>query len=124
MDLSALLSFHKLPLELIARGTMVYWFLLLVFRFVLRRDTGAVGIADILFIVVVADASQNAMSGSYSSVAEGLVLIGTLVVWNYLLDWASYRFVWVRRFAEPPPLLLIRDGKVLAQPATGVPDAR
>ena len=59
-----------------------------------------------------------------SSVAEGLVLVGTLVVWNYLLDWASYRFVWVRRFAEPPPLLLIRDGKVLAQPATGVPDAR
>jgi len=115
MDLSALLSFHTSPLELITRGTMVYWSLFLVFRFVLRRDTGAVGIADILFIVVVADASQNAMSGSYSSVAEGLVLVGTLVVWNYLLDWASYRFAWVRRFAEPPPLLLIRDGKVLAR---------
>ena len=29
------------PLELVIRGTLVYWFLFLVFRFVLRRDAGS-----------------------------------------------------------------------------------
>ena len=37
----------------------MYWFLFLMFRFVLRRDAGAVGIADILLVVLIADASQN-----------------------------------------------------------------
>lgn len=115
MDLSALMTFHTSSLELMVRGTLMYWFLFLVFRFVLRRDTGAVGLADILFIVIVADASQNGMSGSYDTVAEGFVLVGTLVFWNVLLDWTSYRFAFMRRLTEPPPLLLIRNGRILAR---------
>jgi uncharacterized membrane protein YcaP (DUF421 family) len=67
------------PLELVIRGTLVYWFLFLVFRFVLRRDAGSIGIADLLLLVLVADASQNAMSASYTTVAEGAVLVGTII---------------------------------------------
>jgi len=51
------------PFELIVRGTVVYWFLVLTFRFVLRRDAGSVGLADILLLVIIADAAQNAMAG-------------------------------------------------------------
>ena len=115
MTFDDLFSFHVSPLELIARGTIMYWFLFALFRFVLRRDAGAVGIADILLIVLIADASQNAMAGGYESVAEGCVLVGTLIGWNYLLDWASYRWEAVRKFAEPEPLLLIDRGRVLAR---------
>lgn len=32
--------------HMVLRGTAVYWFLLLVFRFVLRRDVGSLGVAD------------------------------------------------------------------------------
>ncbi|HKW83228.1 MAG TPA: DUF421 domain-containing protein, partial [Burkholderiaceae bacterium] len=88
MSLPDLFAFHVSPIELVVRGTLIYWFLFLLFRFVLRRDAGAVGIADILLVVLVADASQNAMAGGYETVAEGCVLIGTLIGWNYLLDWA------------------------------------
>jgi len=101
------------PLELMARGTLMYWFLFVIFRFVLRRGGSGVGIADILFIVIVADASQNALSGAYGSVSEGFVLVGTLVAWNAALDWAGSRWEAVRRFLEPRPLLLIRDGRIL-----------
>jgi uncharacterized membrane protein YcaP (DUF421 family) len=100
------------PWELMVRGTLTYWFLFCVFRFVLRRDVGSVGIADILLLVLVADASQNAMAGGYESVADGAVLVSTIIGWNYLLDWASFRFPAVRRLVEPPPLVLVRDGKV------------
>jgi uncharacterized membrane protein YcaP (DUF421 family) len=73
------------------------------------------GIADILLIVPIADASQNAMSGGYDTVAEGFVLVGTLIGWNFLLDWASYRRKAVAKFAEPAPLLLIDRGRVLTR---------
>jgi uncharacterized membrane protein YcaP (DUF421 family) len=95
------------------RGTAVYWLLFLIFRFVLRRDVGAVGIADILLLVIVADAAQNAMSGGYDTISEGAILVGTIVAWNWLLDVLSYRFAAVRRFASPASLKLIDRGRPL-----------
>ncbi len=73
-DLGALFGFHVHPLEIVLRGSAVYWFLFLLFRFVLRRDAGALGIADILLLVLIADASQNAMAGGYDTIAEGVLL--------------------------------------------------
>lgn len=113
MDWSAVLGLHVPALELVLRGTVIYWFLFLCFRFVLRRDAGAVGIADILLVVLVADASQNGMAGDSRSVTESCVLVATLIGWNYLLDWAGFHFEPVRKFLEPPSLLLIDRGKVL-----------
>ena len=113
MDLAELFAIHVSPLELIARGTLTYWFLLLIFRFVLRRDPGSLGVADILFVVIIADASQNGLSGSYQTVAEGFILIGTLVFWNYALDWASCRWKLIHKLTEPDPLQLVKDGQML-----------
>src|SRR5512138_2203418 len=86
-----------------------------LFRFVLRRDVGSIAIADVLLLVLIADASQNAMAGGYSTVTDGFVLVATIAGWNYLLDWAAYRFEVVRRFVEPKPLMLVRDGRILRQ---------
>ena len=71
--------------ELMLRGTLVYWLLFGIFRFILRRDVGSVGIADILLLVIT-DASQDAMAGSYTTVSEGAVLVLTIVACNWLLD--------------------------------------
>jgi uncharacterized membrane protein YcaP (DUF421 family) len=105
-----LFAIHVSVPELMLRGTLVYWLLFAIFRFILRRDVGAVGIADILLLVIVADAAQNAMSGGYDTFAEGAILVLTIVAWNWLLDFLSWRFAAVRRFATPPPLLLVREG--------------
>ncbi|MBI1890080.1 MAG: DUF421 domain-containing protein [Burkholderiales bacterium] len=103
----------SLPLaEIVVRGSVFYWFLFFLFRFIVRRDVGSVGIADILIIVIVADASQNALAGEYRSITDGMVLVGTLIFWNVALDWLSFRFPAIRRFAEPPPLVLIKDGRL------------
>lgn len=110
---TALLSFSADPWEIVFRGTAIYWFLFVMFRGVLRRDTGAVGITDILLIVLIADAAQNAMAGDYKTVPEGMLLVATLVGWNVLADWASFRFPAMRRLLQPPPLMLVRNGQVL-----------
>jgi len=101
------------PWELIVRGSLIYWLLFLLFRFILRRDTGSVGLADILVIVVIADAAQNGMSGEYKSVSDAAILIGTIGGWNYLIDWMSFRYSWFSRFAEPQVVPLIRHGRIL-----------
>jgi uncharacterized membrane protein YcaP (DUF421 family) len=114
MDFSSVFGLHVSPLELVVRGTLIYWFLFLLFRF-LRRDSSGVGVADILLIVLVADASQNGMSGSYESVPEACILVATLIGWNYLFDWAGFHFDWFRRFSQPPPLLLVDRGRVIGR---------
>src|SRR5690348_1572236 len=73
-------------------------------------NSGEISIASVLLLVVIADAAQNAMAGGYDTVAEGTVLVLTIVFWNWLLDVLSYRFAVVRRFATPSQLLLVRHG--------------
>ena len=110
IDWEALFTFTVPPLELFLRGTLTYIFLFCLFRFVVRRDAGALGLSDLLVLVIIADAAQNAMAGEYTSVVDGFVLIGTIIGWNYVLNWLSFRFPWFRRFALAPPICIIKDG--------------
>jgi uncharacterized membrane protein YcaP (DUF421 family) len=77
-----LLTLTVSPVELFIRGTVVYLFVFVLMR-VLRREPGTVGIADLLMVVLIADASQNAMSADYQSVTDGLILASTIMFWNY-----------------------------------------
>ncbi len=112
LDWGELLFFSVPPAEIVVRGSAIYWFLFLIFRFVVRRELGGIGVGDILIMVIVADASQNAMAGEYKSISDGFLLVGTLVGWNVLLDWAGFHFPWLRAFARPPSLL-VKHGRLL-----------
>jgi uncharacterized membrane protein YcaP (DUF421 family) len=113
MDWGELFGLSVSPWELIIRGSAMYLFLFVLFRVVIRRRIGAVGMADILILVIVADAAQNGMAGEYKSITDGCILIATLVGWNMLLDFLQFRFAPLRKLLEPPPLLLIDGGRVL-----------
>ena len=55
-------------------------------RFVLKREAGTLAITDLLVVVLIADAAQNAMADDYRSVPDGLLLVATIVFWSYALD--------------------------------------
>ena len=112
-DWQELFSLSVSPWELIVRGSAVYWFLVVVFRLVLRRNAGSVGMADILLLVIIADAAQNAMAGEYRSITDGFILLTTIIGWNMLIDWACYQSPALRRLFEPPARRLVRDGRIL-----------
>ena len=97
--------------EIVLRGTIVYLFLFVLLR-ILRRGAGAIGISDLLVVVLIADAAQNAMASEYKSITEGLILVTTIVLWDYFLDWLGYRFPGVRPLLRPSPSLLIKNGRV------------
>ncbi len=110
-DLSPAFAPTMSVLELVVRGTVMFWFLVLVFRLVLRRDVGSMGITDFLFVVLLGDAAQNGMIGDATSATDCIVLISTLVFWNVLIDWASWRFRAVERLLAARRLCLVRDGR-------------
>jgi hypothetical protein len=64
--------------EIILRGTNTYIMLFLILRFLLKRQSGVIGIADLLVVVLIADAAQNAMASEYKSIAEGAILVLTV----------------------------------------------
>lgn len=113
VDWSEIFGISTSPLELIVRGTAMYLFLFALFRVVIRRRVGSVGMADILVLVIIADAAQNGMSGEYRSVTEGAILVSTIIAWNVLADWLTYKSSFLQKLLEPPPLLLIDQGRVL-----------
>jgi len=112
IDLQGMLTFTVSPWELMIRGTLMFWFLLMIFRFVLRRDMGDVGVSDFLFVVILGDAAQNAMIGAGTSAVDGMVLIGTLAAWNFFLDWLGYRVPAVERFVSGRKVCLVRHGRL------------
>ncbi|MDQ3025554.1 MAG: DUF421 domain-containing protein [Pseudomonadota bacterium] len=98
--------------EIAIRGTVVYLALFLAMRFLPRRELGGVGPADILVIVIIADAVQEAMAGGYQSITEGLLLAAVIFAWATAIDWLDYRFPQLR-LAEAKPKLLISKGRLL-----------
>ena len=100
-------------LEIILRGSLMYIALFTMLRVILKRQTGTLGMTDLLLITLLADAAQNAMAGEYKSLPDGIVLVGTIIFWNYFFDWLSFKNQWFARLIEPPPLPLIKSGKLL-----------
>ena len=90
----------------------MYLGLFVILRVVSRRQAGNFGPADLLVIVLIADAAQNGMGKDYGSVTEGLTLVATIVAWEYVIDWLRYRFPVLRPILAAPPITLIENGKL------------
>jgi uncharacterized membrane protein YcaP (DUF421 family) len=99
--------------ELVIRGSAMYLLLFAALRILGRRHVGSLSMMDLLLMVLIADAAQNAMAAEYTSITEGLVLCGTLLGWNYLLDWLAFTFPWMDRILEPSSLPIIIRGKFI-----------
>lgn len=100
------------PLEIIVRGSIIY---LVLFFFLIRfrRPAGALGVSDLLLLVLMADAAQNAMSAEYKSVFDGLILLGTLLFWNVFIDWMAVRWPWLNFRLHGEPEAVVRNGQML-----------
>jgi uncharacterized membrane protein YcaP (DUF421 family) len=102
---------HSLA-EIMLRGSTMYLALFLILRFVKLRQSSTIGISDILVIVVIADAAQNAFSKEYQSLTEGIILVLTIVGWDMILNWLGFRFKIFQRLLAPAPLALVEAGRI------------
>ena len=101
-------------LEIVIRGTIMYLAIFALLR-VFRRQAGSFSIADLIVIVVIADAAQNGMAGDSKSVTEALLLIGTIIFWDFFLDWLGFKSKFFRKILEPEKLKVIENGRFLRE---------
>ncbi len=98
MDYADRFAVHGSPMELISRAALAYWFLLLIFHFVLRRDPDSPGVAGIRLGVITADAPQHGMSREHQAITKGFCLTTAVFARSYKvmprvkIDWVD---VWV-----------------------------
>jgi uncharacterized membrane protein YcaP (DUF421 family) len=98
-------------LELLVRGTVLYLALFVMLRLLPRRQLGSLGVSDVLVIVLIADAAQNGLAGEYTSITEGVVLVATILFWDYLIDFVDHRFPGLHLNMSPPKLL-VENGRM------------
>ncbi|MGE0058872.1 MAG: DUF421 domain-containing protein [Dehalococcoidia bacterium] len=97
-------------LEIILRGTVTYLAIFVLLRVIVKQSAGALNLADLLLIVLIADAAQNAMAGEYNSVGDGVILVLTLAFWNLAIDFVSFHWQPFGNWTHPPPVKLIANG--------------
>ena len=100
-------------LETFVRGTLVYLALFVLLRIITKRESSSVGVTDLLVLVLLADAAQNAIAGDYSSITDGILLVAVIIFWSYFLDWLGYRYSFFDRLIKPSKLLLVKNGRML-----------
>jgi uncharacterized membrane protein YcaP (DUF421 family) len=102
----------------IVRALIIYVFLLVLLRLTGKRQVGQLSPFDLVLLLVLANAVQNAMNGGDNSVTGGVLLAGTLVAVNYAVGWLTWRSRRIEMAIEGRPVLLIHHG-VIDQRAMG-----
>ena len=98
--------------ELVARALVVYVALLVALRVFGKREVGQFTLFDLVFVLLVANALQPAMTGPDYSLTGGLVLIVALVAANFVVGRLD-RIPAFRRVLESSPSVLIKNGKIM-----------
>jgi uncharacterized membrane protein YcaP (DUF421 family) len=114
MDKMWVFDFSLVPhwYHFIIRAVVVYAFLLVLLRFTGKRQVGQLAPFDLVLLLVLSNAVQNAMNGGDNSITGGLILATTLVALNWLVGWATFRSKKLEEIIEGRPLILIHDGKI------------
>jgi len=100
-------------MDSVLRATVVYAVLLVLFRLAGKRTLAEVTTFDFVLLLIISEATQQAMVGSDNSMTNSLLLVGTLVGLNILLSELKLRFAGIERVLDGMPLLILEHGKPL-----------
>ena len=98
--------------EIVLRGTVVYFALMLLLRLSGKRTVGQFTPFDLLVLVLLGDAVQGAMIAGDESLLGGLLLAMTLLAWNRLVGFVTARSEPVALVVEGKAEILARNGHV------------
>lgn len=98
--------------ELIARGLIVYFFLILILRSTGKRQIGQMSPFDLVLLMVLSNAVQNSMNGGDNSVTSGIILAVTLVFANWTVGKLTSSSKLMAELIEGDPQVLFHNGIV------------
>ena len=107
-----------LPSDLLGvalRTVVVYLFLLVVLRLAGKREMGQLSVFELVLVLVIANAVQNAMVGANVTIWGGMVAVLALIVTDRLLRLVADRSPRLLRAIEGEPALLVHDGQKIPE---------
>jgi uncharacterized membrane protein YcaP (DUF421 family) len=103
--------------NLALRCAVIYFAMVVGLRLFGKREVGQFRVSDLVLILLVANAVQPAMTGPDTSLAGGLVIIGTLLVvnlvWNAVRAWLGLRNPRLSALLSGHPTVLVQEGQWL-----------
>ena len=98
--------------DFVVRAVVVYLFLLVLLRLTGKRQVGQLAPFDLVLLLVLSNAVQNAMNGGDNSITGGVILASTLVALNWSVGWLVYRSKRLEALIEGRPVIIVHDGRV------------
>lgn len=98
-------------LELLLRGTAIYFLVATVFRIAPKRHMGGNSPNDILALVILGGLVADAMSTGSEGPGDFLILAGVIVFWEWALNYLEMRSRLVSRFTQERPTVIVVDGR-------------
>jgi uncharacterized membrane protein YcaP (DUF421 family) len=98
--------------EFVLRGVIVYFFLIVLLRITGKRQIGQMAPFDLVLLLVLSNAVQNAMNGGDNSVIGGAISAVSLVGTNWVVGLLTYKSKRLEGFVEGRPEVLIHNGKL------------
>lgn len=112
VDWHALFAIEMPLLEIFLRGTVIYLAVFLLLRVAMKRQTGGMGINDLLVVVMIVGASKNALTGDSHSLMDSILLVATVLGWAHAINWLSYHFPKLGDLLSNDAVPLVRQGRV------------
>lgn len=100
-------------MEMVLRAAGIYFFLLVMFRVAGKRSLASMTPFDLILLLIIAEATQQALLGEDFSITMALLVILTLVALDRLADFLGWRFPRVGRALDGTPVVLVERGKLL-----------
>lgn len=100
--------------QIIVSSVAVYFFIILAIRVFGKKELAQLSVYDLVFILLISNAVQNAMVGSDSTLSGGLVAAASLFVVNYILKLMQFRFPMFGKAIQGEALMLVFNGKLLS----------
>jgi len=99
----------------VLRAIAVYGFLLVVFRITGQRSVAQTTAFDLILLLILSEALQNALVDDDSSVTAAMTVVLTLVVLNIALSELKQHSHRAEKLLEGVPIVIVEDGKPLLQ---------
>lgn len=97
------------------KTTVIYFFLVIGLRLLGKRELGQMNIYDLVLIIILANAVQNAMVGDDSTVLGGITAATTLLLLNRLFTLAMIRSKRLEHAMIGEPVVIVNDGVMVKE---------
>ncbi len=97
------------------RAAVVYVFIILAIRLFGKKELSQLSVIDLVFILLISNAVQNAMVGNNTSLPAGIIAATSLFIINYLFKLLLFRSRKISSLIQGDPLMLIYKGKVIKE---------